>query len=105
MKLLQKFIERSFVGDYTLQGDFSAVCKQIRDSNIAPAFMAEIVESVKSDMIFMDDTKVVLPQYIKVAVESYLRQVGLAQKKDMTETPLKLNFAESIREITGIGSR
>ena len=93
--------ERSFVGDYTLQGDFSAVCKQIRDSNIAPAFMAEIVESVKSDMIFMDDTKVVLPQYIKVAVESYLRQVGLAQKKDMTETP-EVKFAESIREITGI---
>ena len=97
----KEFIERSFVGDYTLQGDFSAVCKQIRDSNIAPAFMAEIVESVKSDMIFMDDTKVVLPQYIKVAVESYLRQVGLAQKKDMTETP-EVKFAESIREITGI---
>lgn len=66
-------IEGSFQDGYELQGDFTSVHKQIRESSIAPAFMAEIVESVKSDMIFMDNTKVVLPQYIKVAVESYLR--------------------------------
>lgn len=99
----KEFIERSFQDGYELQGDFVPVHKQIKESNIAPAFMAEIVESVKSDMIFMDDTKVVLPQYIKVAVESYLRQVGLAQKKDMSETP-ETKLAESLREVTGITS-
>lgn len=99
----KEFIEHSFQDGYELQGDFVPVHKQIKESNIAPAFMAEIVESVKSDMIFMDDTKVVLPQYIKVAVESYLRQVGLAQKKDMSETP-ETKLAESLREVTGITS-
>ena len=99
----KEFIERSFQDGYELQGDFAPVHKQIKESNIAPAFMAEIVESVKSDMIFMDDTKVVLPQYVKVAVESYLRQVGLAQKKDMSETP-ETKLAESLREVTRIAS-
>lgn len=99
----KEFIERSFQDGYELQGDFVPIHKQIKESNIAPAFMAEIVESVKSDMIFMDDTKVVLPQYIKVAVESYLCQVGLAQKKDMSETP-ETKLAESLREVTGITS-
>lgn len=83
-----KFIEASFTESegYLLDGDFSEVCKFIEENEIAPAFMAEIVESVKSKLIFQDDNKVT-PFHIRTSVESYIRQVGLSRKKDMSETP------------------
>lgn len=83
-----KFIEASFTEKegYVLDGDFTEVCKFIEENEIAPAFMAEIVESVKSKLIFQDDNNVT-PFHIKASVESYIRQVGLSRKKDMSETP------------------
>lgn len=83
-----KFIEASFTKKegYILDGDFTEVCKFIEENEIAPAFMAEIVESVKSKLIFQDDNNVT-PFHIKASVESYIRQVGLSRKKDMSETP------------------
>lgn len=83
-----KFIEASFTEKegYVLDGDFAEVCKFIEENEIAPAFMAEIVESVKSKLIFQDDNNVT-PFHIKASVESYIRQVGLSRKKDMSETP------------------
>ena len=82
-----KFIEASFTESegYLLDGDFSEVCKFIEENEIVPAFMAEIVESVKSKLIFQDDNKVT-PFHIRASVESYIRQVGLSKKKDMSET-------------------
>lgn len=83
-----KFIEASFTKKegYILDGDFAEVCKFIEENEIAPAFMAEIVESVKSKLIFQDDNNVT-PFHIRTSVESYIRQVGLSRKKDMSETP------------------
>ena len=71
---------------YVLVGDFNEVCNFIQENEIAPAFMAEIVESVKSKLIFQDDNNVT-PFHIRTSVESYIRQVGLSRKKDMSETP------------------
>jgi transitional endoplasmic reticulum ATPase len=83
-----EFIKASFTEKegYVLNGDFGEVCNFIQENEIAPAFMAEIVESVKSKLIFQDDNNVT-PFHIRTSVESYIRQVGLSRKKDMSETP------------------
>lgn len=94
------FLKEAFGNGYTLNGDFTEVCKLIESSNIAPAFMAEIVESVKSHMVFMEDSTKVEPSYIEASVKSYVRQVGLAQKKDMSVTP-ELALANALRKVTG----
>lgn len=73
------------------------VCKLIEDSNIAPAFMAEICESVKSHVLYEDDV-IIKPEYIENAVKSYLRQVNVAKKKDMSETD-ESRLADSLRKI------
>lgn len=94
----EKFIKASFTKEegYVLDGDFTEVYKYIESAGIAPAFMAEIVESTKSKLIFIDDNKVT-PFHIKTSVESYQRQVALAQKKDVTETPSE-KLVKALRE-------
>lgn len=95
----EKFIKASFTEKegYVLEGNFTEVYKYIESADIAPAFMAEIVESAKSKLIFMDDNKVT-PFHIQASVESYQRQVALAQKKDMTETP-EVKLVKALREV------
>ena len=73
------------------------VCILIEESSIAPAFMAEICESVKSHMIFSDEP-VVKAKYIENAVKSYLRQVNIAKKKDMSETQ-EMRLASSLKSV------
>lgn len=95
----EKFIKASFTNKegYELDGDFSEVYEYIEKARIAPAFMAEIIESTKSKLIFTDDNKVT-PFHIKTSVESYQRQVSLAQKKDMSET-LEMRFTNAFKEV------
>ena len=95
----ERFIKASFTKEegYVLEGDFTEVYKYIENAQIAPAFMAEIVESTKSKLIFSDDNKVT-PFHIKTSVESYQRQVALAQKKDVTETPAE-RLVKAVREV------
>ena len=97
-----KFVKASFTKEegYVLEGDFTEVYKYIEKANIAPAFMAEIVESTKSKLIFSDDNKVT-PFHIRTSVESYQRQVALAQKKDVTETPSE-RLVKALREVLSI---
>ena len=73
------------------------VCKLIEKSNIAPAFMAEICESVKSHMIFTD-SPIIKAHYIETAVKAYLRQVEIAKKKDMSETE-EIKLANSLKNV------
>lgn len=98
----EKFVKASFTKEegYVLEGDFTEVYKYIEKANIAPAFMAEIVESTKSKLIFSDDNKVT-PFHIRTSVESYQRQVALAQKKDVTETPSE-RLVKALREVLSI---
>lgn len=98
----EKFVKASFTKEegYVLEGDFTDVYKYIEKANIAPAFMAEIVESTKSKLIFSDDNKVT-PFHIRTSVESYQRQVALAQKKDVTETPSE-RLVKALREVLSI---
>lgn len=97
----EKFVKASFTKEegYVLDGDFTQVYKYIEEADIAPAFMAEIVESAKSKLIFSNDNKVT-PFHIQASVESYQRQVALAQKKDVTETPAE-KLVKALREVLG----
>jgi len=83
----KKFLEHSFKDKYTLEAEgLDEVCDEIALHNIVPAFMAEIVETVKSNMIFEDSSNVKAVN-IQHSMKSYLKQVKLAQKKDMSITP------------------
>jgi len=86
-KTAKKFVDFTFKKDgYTINDEgMEEVYATIEKSNIAPAFMAEITESVKSNMIITDDN-VLKSSYLKNSVNSYLRQVELSRKKDMSET-------------------
>ena len=97
-KTAEEFIRESFkIGCYTISDDLTEVCQLIEQSKIVPAFMAEIIEKVKSAMV-LDDQCEVKAEYIKYSVESYLEQVKLSQTKDMSITPER-RFVESFREI------
>lgn len=89
----EKFIRESFKESegYVLDDDIHEVCQYIAEHNIAPAFMAEIVEATKSKMIFADDNKVT-SFHIKTSVDSYLRQVELSKKKDSNTTPQQILY-------------
>lgn len=84
----ERFIRETFseAEGYSVDDDLSDVCNYIANAQIAPAFMAEIVESTKSKLIFTEETHVT-SFHIKTSVESYQRQVGLASKKAVIETP------------------
>jgi ATP-dependent 26S proteasome regulatory subunit len=86
-KTAQKFIEFAFEKDgYTIDpAGMEAVYTLIEQSNIAPAFMAEITESVKSHMI-LSESNIVKAEYLINSIKSYLIQVDLSRKKDMSET-------------------
>ena len=101
-KTAKKFITETFSKDgYTVDEEgMDEVYNLIEKSNIAPAFMAEITESVKSHMILTDDS-VVKAHYIRTSVKSYLRQVELSRKKDMTETP-EIKLAASLKDVLGL---
>lgn len=91
----EEFIRESFkIGCYTIEEDLTSVCKYIEESNIAPAFMAEIIEKVKAMMV-LNNQCVVDPMEIKYSVESYLHQVELSRTKDMSVTPEK-RFVDSL---------
>jgi len=83
----EKYVH-SFCEGIELTGDFAPVYELIGSSSIAPAFMAEIIENVKSNMVIRGDNTVQATHFL-VCVKSYLRQVELAKTKDMSVTPEK----------------
>lgn len=91
----KKYVEH-FCADITIEGDFEPVYKLIEESNIAPAFMAEIIENVKSNMVIRGD-KTVKDTHFLVCIKSYLRQVGLAATKDTSLTK-EVKLVQALRE-------
>ena len=92
------FMKQSFqIGNYTIAEDLTEVCNLIANSDIAPAFMAEIVEAVKARLVFekRNDVKSFDVEY---AVKSYLHQVDLAKKKPTTDTP-EILLAKNLKTI------
>lgn len=94
-----EFIRASFSPSegYIINEDLTDVCKFIQQSNIVPAFMAEIIEAIKSRMLLNDESEV-KSEYLRFQVESYRHQVELSKKKDMSMTPEKA-LAENLRAV------
>jgi hypothetical protein len=80
-----------------LEGDFAPIYALIEKSNIVPAFMAEIIENVKSNLL-LNDTNVVKDIHFKTCIESYIAQINLTKTKDTTLTP-EIALAQSIRKV------
>ena len=95
-----RFIKESFKDGYEI-GDLKESLDLIEEMEIAPAFMAEIVESIKSKLIFAE-TNLVTDDILKGAVKAYDRQVNLSRKKDMSMTPEK-EFYQSMQTIMAEG--
>lgn len=87
----------AFCRNITLKGDFAPVYELIGESNIAPAFMAEIIENVKSTMVIRGDNTVPAVEFLQ-CVKSYLRQVALSKTKDNYVTNEKA-LASSLQAI------
>jgi transitional endoplasmic reticulum ATPase len=81
------FIQHTFA-DYTIvEEGMMEVCKEIEAAEIVPAFMAEITEKTKANLLFEKDTDLVKAEHIRSSFKSYIRQVELAQTKDMSVSP------------------
>lgn len=93
-----KFLHHSFPKEeYTLPENLEVVAQMVEDNNIAPAFMAEIVEAIKSKMIFAEDNTI-KEDILKGSIDSFLRQVELSKKKDMSTSP-EQQFTEAFAQI------
>ena len=95
-----RFIQESFKDGYKV-GELKESLDLIEEMEIAPAFMAEIVESIKSKLIFAENN-LVTDEILKNAVKAYDRQVNLSRKKDMSMTPEK-EFYQSMQTIMAEG--
>ena len=97
-KTADEFIRRSFEKEcYTIHDDLSEVCEMVEKAHIVPAFMAEIIESVKSNMI-LDNECEVKADYLKYAIKAYEHQVQLAQTKNMSKT-VEQTFVEAAQQL------
>ena len=100
-KTAEEFIRASFVDSgYEIGDDLTTVTNLVKESKIVPAFMAEIIEAVKSNMIMSGET-FVKNEYFIYSIQSYLRQVQLSQKKDMSLTP-EVQLAQALRTVLKI---
>ena len=92
----EKYIKH-FCEGVELVGDFQPIYEMVERSGIAPAFMAEIIENVKSNMVIRGENSI-KDFHFKVCIESYLRQVQLSKTKDMNQTA-EMQFASAFRSI------
>jgi transitional endoplasmic reticulum ATPase len=83
-KTAEKYVT-SFCQGIDLEGDFAPVYDLIGKSDIAPAFMAEIIENVKSTMVIRGNNSFDSTEFLG-CVKSYLRQVALSRTKDSSVT-------------------
>ncbi len=101
MDYLDAFTAEKYVSSFcegtNLEGDFTPIYIKIEESNIAPAFMAEIIENVKSTMVIRGDNTLKASEF-DVCIDSYLKQVSLAQTKDSYTSP-EQSLAKSLKAV------
>lgn len=91
-----KYVEH-FCNGVRLEGDFDPIYKLIEDSSIAPAFMAEIIENVKTNMVMRGEDYIKDTNFL-VCIKSYLRQVELSKTKDTSLTK-EQRLATSLKDV------
>lgn len=87
---------------YIIPDDLTAATEHVAKSNIVPAFMADIIEAVKTTMVHKDEN-VLDPNYIIFEVDQHLDHVKLSKTKDMTETP-ESAYVKASKTALGINS-
>jgi len=92
----EKYVSE-FCKGVILEGNFTPVYKKIADNNIAPAFMAEIIENVKSNLVVRGES-IIKSHHLDACVDSYLRQVGLSRTKSSVPTNEKA-LATSLKAV------
>ena len=97
------FIKASFaIGEYTIKDDLKEVGGMIAQYQIVPAFMAEIIEKVKANMILANQTEVKAKD-IKFSIESYIHQMELSRTKNLSKSPAE-ELVEAISKCFGTES-
>ena len=99
-KTAEKFIRNSFKASegYLLNDEgIEDLTEYLEGQDVVPAFMAEICEAVKANLIFAETGEITM-QDIKLATHNYLRQIKLSEKKDMSETP-ETKLFNSMKEV------
>ena len=95
------FIKASFaIGEYTIEDNLEEVGKMIAEYQIVPAFMAEIIEKVKANMVLANQTEV-KAEDIKFSIESYLHQMELSRTKNLSKSPAE-ELVEAINKCFGV---
>lgn len=85
-KFILAYLERGGYGIKDVE-NMPAICKHVCANKIVPAFMAEILEKVEANLIYKEtEANLVECDEIKFAVDSYARQVQLAQTKDTSKS-------------------
>lgn len=87
---------------YVIPDDIRDACKVVAENNIVPAFMADIIENIKTSMI-IENEHVLKPEYIEFEVKQHMEHVALSKTKDMSETPEK-KYVNSEKEALGINA-
>lgn len=98
-----EFIRASFKAEegYQVPDDLSAACKAVAENNIVPAFMADIIENVKTSMI-IEGEHMLKPEYIVFEVDQHMDHVRLSKTKDMSMSPEK-KYVMAQSEALGLG--
>jgi hypothetical protein len=85
-----KFVQHTFEGKNSpwilAPEGLEEVYQEMADFGVVPAFMAEICDGVKSQMLFEDDN-VITAVHLQASFLAYKRQVELARTKDTSVTP------------------
>ena len=69
-----------------LKGDIDKACEQIEESRIVPAFLAEIIDRVKTHCIITKTSEVTEKQLLS-AIKQYQRQIDVARVRVENATP------------------
>lgn len=101
MSSLDKATAKNFINEYlgkSVKGqDISNATEMIEEMKIVPAFLAEILDRVKANMIYTKTSKVTEDDIIN-SIKSYEAQINMARVKADSDSPIE-RLANAIDEV------
>jgi len=86
------FIKGSLGSCLEEEANIETACEKVEELQIVPAFLAEILERVKANMIYSQST-VVTPEQIEASIDSYKAQMDIAKVKSDEQSPAEILYA------------
>jgi len=86
------FIKGSLGSCLDDDADITNACQKVEELKIVPAFLAEILERVKANMIYSQNLKVT-PEEIEISIDSYKSQMEIAKVKTDEKSPAEILYA------------